>query len=281
MKNKTIKEHQKVVDSALYYIYRYIDTDINIDTLCQDLNISRYHFQRVFKAIMGVNIYEYIKSIRLQRSASLLLTNKGATISEIAQMCGYSSQSSFIRAFKAKFNTTPKLWRSGEYKSYAKANLKDLKTFEHIEPKILKTTPIEAHYIRHKGYTKELKLIWQKLQSWVYHQDIKEYRYIALYHDNPIVTPLSECGYIATVEIVDGIATKDDLSTFIIPSSVCATFEIEGAYGDILKLIEWVYNNWLPNSGFEATTLPSYTIFKQNHFLDNSHFVATYYLPIR
>ncbi|HHH20989.1 MAG TPA: AraC family transcriptional regulator, partial [Nitratifractor sp.] len=52
--------------------------------------------------------------------------------------------------------------------------------------------------------------------------------------------------------------------------------------GDILKLIEWAYQEWLPQSGYEATTLPSYSIFKKNHFLEEDEkFIAQYYLPIR
>ncbi|HFU75981.1 MAG TPA: AraC family transcriptional regulator, partial [Arcobacter sp.] len=43
-----------------------------------------------------------------------------------------------------------------------------------------------------------------------------------------------------------------------------------------------VYHVWLPDSGFETTTIPSYTIFKKNHFLsDDNQFLGEYYLPIR
>ena len=47
--------------------------------------------------------YESIKSIRLQKASSLLLTNKYSTISEVANLCGYSSHSSFIKAFRGRF----------------------------------------------------------------------------------------------------------------------------------------------------------------------------------
>lgn len=281
MNNKTLRKHSKIVDDFLYYIYRYIDTGIDINEVCDKLGISRFHFQRVFKEITGKSPYEFIKSIRLQKSASLLLTNRNTTISTIAQMCGYSSQSSFIKAFKTKFNTTPKLWREGGFKKLAKANLPELKSFDGLNPKIMKTKPIQAYYIRHKGYTKEVRYIWQRLQSWLYHQDIKEYRYIGLYHDNPAIIPLREFSYIAAVEIVSRESVDETLSKFTIPSTVCASFEIAGKYGDILKLIEWAHNNWLPSSGFDATTLPSFTIFKKNHFIEDSKFLATYYLPIK
>jgi AraC family transcriptional regulator len=36
-----------------------------------------------------------------------------------------------------------------------------------------------------------------KLQTWIYTNDIKSYKQMALHHDNPIITPLEECQYIA------------------------------------------------------------------------------------
>jgi len=50
----------------------------------------------------------------------------------------------------------------------------------------------------------------------------------------------------------------------------------------MLSLVQWIYHQWLPNSGFETTTTPSYAVFRKNHFLeDDGKFDATYYLPIR
>ncbi len=287
MKNSTINIHIKLVNDALYYIYRYIDTDINIDELCKNLSVSRFHMQRIFKAQMGLNIYEMIKSIRLQKAASLLITNSGATISEVASMCGYSSQTSFIRAFKQRFNITPKEWRRGGYRVYAQSilsyhsNSYSFKDFNNLEPSIVKQPSIKAYYIRHRGYLPQVKEIWQKLYAWIYTNKIENYKYIGIYHDNPIVTPLSECNYIAAVT-VDNEIKDTTLPYFVIPEGLYAKFIVKGKYGDILKLIEWSYNYWLPDSGYEATTLPSYTIFEKNHFLsDSKEFDVEYYLPIK
>ena len=63
---------------------------------------------------------------------------------------------------------------------------------------------------------------------------------------------------------------------------IFATFEVKGKYGDILRLIQWVYHQWLPESGYETTTMTSYTIFKKNHFLSKDElFEITYCVPIK
>lgn len=290
-KRTTYNKNVQIANDAMYYIYEYIDTDINIDELALNFGISKFHLHKLFKEVMGINIYETIKSIRLQKASSLLLTNKYSTITQIASMCGYSSQTSFIRAFKERFNQTPKVWRNGGYEEYSTNILKnsnmdyyEKKDFENIEPKIIKSKPLRTYYIRQRGYLKEeVTRVWQKLQAWVYTNNITKYEEIGIYHDNPTITPHSECFYVA------GIIPKGDvdlsntsLPIFDTPEALYATFEIKGETGDILRFIQWAYQEWLPKSGFETTTNPPYVIFKKNHFLNEDRiFEATYYLPIQ
>jgi len=289
-KKETNLLHSKIANNMMNYINNHIDTDINIDQLALEFNISKFHFHRIFKEQMGTNIYETIKSIRLQKASNLLITNKYSTITEVANMCGYSSQTSFLRAFKERFEQTPKVWRNGGYKDYSNKILSSSQTasiskadFSYLEPKIVKTKEKIAYYIRQKGYNHNAMHIWQKMMAWVYTNDIKEYESIGIYHDNPIITPLDDCYYVACIVPKDnGKLTNTNLPFFEIDADICATFEVEGKYGDILKLIQWVYHHWLPNSGFETTTIPSYTIFQKNHFLsDDKLFKCTYYVPIR
>ena len=289
-KKETLLEHSQVANNMMNYINEYIDTDINIDELAIKFKISKYHLHRVFKEQMGSNIYETIKSIRLQKASNLLISNKYSTITQVANICGYSSQTSFIRAFKQRFEQTPKQWRNGGYKDYSNKILSSSKTaslskvdFSHLKMKIEKIPKRKVYYIRQQGYNSKAMQTWQKMMAWVYTNDIKSYEQIGFYHDNPIITPLDSCYYVA------GIAPKENkefknttLPYFIIQEDICATFDVQGKYGDILNLIQWVYHQWLPNSGFETTTIPSFTIFEKNHFLDDDGlFKVKYYVPIR
>ena len=289
-KKETNLKHSKLANDLLNYINENIDTDINIDEMSSYMKISKHHLHKIFKEQMGKNIYEVIKASRLQKASNLLITNKYSTISEVANMCGYSSQTSFIRAFKQRFEYTPKEWRKGGYKEYSNQILSTSQAsslsnadFSHLEAKIVRTKKRKEYYIRQNGYNKNAAKIWQKMLAWVYTNNLENYNQIGIYHDNPIITPLENCHYVACVEPIDNITLDNtNLPTFDIPSGICAKFEIEGYYGDILKMIQWVYHKWLPDSGFETTTTPSYTIFKKNHFLsDDKHFIGEYYLPIR
>ena len=288
MKKDTMQKHTKMANYIIYYIYKYIDTYIDLDSLSDNLGVSKFHMHRIFKNEFGKNIYESIKSIRLQKAASLLLTNKHSTITQIAMICGYSSQTSFSKVFKEKFLMTPKEWRNGGYNSYVSTILNksvsatnSTADFSLLKPKIVKMEEIQGYYIRHQGYDKSIKETWQKLQTWILCNNITNFMQFGLHHDNPTITPLSECQYIACV-VLEKEFKDAPLPKFIIPKGVYAKFDFSGKYGDVLKFMNWVYFYWLIGSGYETTTNPSYAIYHKNHFLvDDEEFDLSYYIPIR
>ena len=49
MKKSTYEKRAKIANDVMNYIYKYIDTNINIDDLSRELYISKFHLHRVFK----------------------------------------------------------------------------------------------------------------------------------------------------------------------------------------------------------------------------------------
>lgn len=289
MKKETLQKKVKIANDVMYYIYTHIDTNIDVNELADDLKISKFYMHKIFKEVFEKNIYESIKSIRLQKASNLLLTNKYSSITEVASLCGYSSQTSFIRVFKERFNMTPTEWRKGGYKLYSKKILEQsakakqsTANFEHVEPTIVKMPEFESYYIRHRGYNSQIKQTWQKLQTWIFNNNLTNYKKIALFHDNPTITPLSECQYVACVITEEKVTDNERLPKFKISNGVYAKFDAEGEQGDLLKFIHWVYHEWLPKSEYETTTKPSYAIYHKNNYLaDDNKFELSFYLPIK
>lgn len=205
-------------------------------------------------------------------------------------MIGYSSSTSFLRSFKQRFLMTPKEWKNGGYKEYSTKIVEEFSSssqsidFSNIEPVIVKMPQMKAYYIRHKGYDKSITKTWAKLQTWIYTNEIKEYKQMALHHDNPIITPLEDCQYIAMITLENENEELKNLSlpTLIVPEGIYAKFPLSGKFGDVIKLIQWAYHDWLIDSGYETTTNPSFTIYHKNHFLsDDKEFILDFYLPIK
>ena len=290
MKKEILQKRVQIANDIMYYIYTHIDTNIEMQELSEDLKISKFHMHRVFKDIFSKNIYESIKSIRLQKASNLLLTNRYSTITQVANICGYSSQTSFLRVFKERFGMTPKEWRVGGYKSYSQQIIeqspkakKSTAKFDHIEPSIVKMPLIQSYYIRHSGYNAEIKQTWQKLQTWAFSNNVTEFRHIALFHDNPTITPLDECQYVACIAVDAKAKVKSDrLPKFNISDGIYAKFDLVAKQGDMLKFMQWAYHEWLPKSEYETTTKPPYVIYRKNNYLsDDNEFDISFYLSIK
>jgi len=289
MNKNTLQKNTKISNSIMYYIYTHIDVNIDMNELSSNLGISKFHMHKVFKNTFGKNIYESIKSIRLQKAASLLLTNKYSTISEVANLCGYSSHSSFIKAFKKKFDAAPKDWRNGAYKNYSNSILQasNISTnsnldFSKLSATIVNMPSIKSYYIRNNGYINNVKETWQKLYTLILNHKVKNYQMIALLHDNPTITDLNNCQYIACVvtDEQEEVFTKR-LPKFKISDGVYAKFDLQGKGEDILRFMQWVYHDWLVDSEYETTTKPSFIVYHKNNYLNNENlFDISYYLSI-
>ena len=59
-KKDTRDLHIEIANKTMSYIYKYIDTPINIDTLARSFNISKIHLHKIFKEQLSINIYESI-----------------------------------------------------------------------------------------------------------------------------------------------------------------------------------------------------------------------------
>jgi signal transduction histidine kinase/AraC-like DNA-binding protein len=80
--------------------------NFSVEDICREIGISRVQLYRKLKALLGVNVNDYILNVRLQK-AKYLLSNEDLTIAEIAYKVGFSSQAYFSTVFKSKFSCTP------------------------------------------------------------------------------------------------------------------------------------------------------------------------------
>ena len=284
MKKETIQDRADIVNKSLSYMYKNIEHEITLDDLAKINHISKFHFHRIFKEETSENFSEVLTSIRLQKAANLLISNQHSTITEISKQCGYSSHSSFIKAFKNRFLYTPSQWKNGSFEMYSEQlNTKKLKEIKTLDYEIKVNEEIYCAYIRHKGYDKSIKNTWQRLRALAYQNNIEKYEEIGLHHDNPSITPLNKCKYVAAITINKNQKIESNISTFIIPKSLCAVFKLDGKFGEIIDLIRYIHQDWIlkEGKGYEITTLPIYIKYIKNHLIDNTDFKIEVNIPIK
>jgi len=85
---------------------RISDSSLSVETLAEEVGISRGHLQRKLKSLTGQNPNEFIRIIRLKQAAEIL-SEKDVSIAEVSEMVGFNSQSYFSTAFTKQFNISP------------------------------------------------------------------------------------------------------------------------------------------------------------------------------
>lgn len=93
------------------YIDTYIDKNIQLADLAQLLNMSSFHFSRLFKQSLGITPHQYLSQQRVER-AKELLKKTDRLIIDIALECGFSSHSHLSKQFRLFTGMTPKAYRS-------------------------------------------------------------------------------------------------------------------------------------------------------------------------
>ncbi len=87
------------------------DPNLDISKLLKLTALSRTSLHRVLCRTVGMSATAYVRYIRLQRAAKLLIDNPEYNISEIAYQVGFSSPNYFSRKFSECFGLTPSEWR--------------------------------------------------------------------------------------------------------------------------------------------------------------------------
>lgn len=87
-------------------------SDFNVDSLAKGVNMSRSTLSRKLKAISGCTPLDFIRHIKMQHACRLLET-KNHSVSEVAEMVGYSDRRYFTSSFKKEFGVIPSDYQKG------------------------------------------------------------------------------------------------------------------------------------------------------------------------
>lgn len=98
------------VARTLALLHRDLTRDWSVDDLSREVGLSRSALADRFLGLIGMPLMHYLADWRMQ-VASQKLRNSGASLAQIADAVGYSSEAAFSRAFKKAFGTAPAAWR--------------------------------------------------------------------------------------------------------------------------------------------------------------------------
>ncbi|MFD7937868.1 GyrI-like domain-containing protein [Streptomyces sp. NPDC048253] len=94
------------LNQAMEYVEGHLDEPIDVSALAHAAATSEYHLRRMFSALAGMPLSEYIRRRRLTVAGAEVLAG-GDSLLEIAVRYGYGSGEAFARAFRGVHGVGP------------------------------------------------------------------------------------------------------------------------------------------------------------------------------
>jgi len=121
------EEYTARINKVIDYIDSNISKDLSLNELAAVAHFSPFHFHRIFSAMVGETLNGFIRRLRIEKAATMLVQNPRRSITEIAFECGFSGSSAFARVFQETFQMSASEWRAGKYSKTSKNGKTDSK----------------------------------------------------------------------------------------------------------------------------------------------------------
>ena len=110
--NVSVEECQKLASELERLMQRdrlYVNPDLKIADLASILHVSTYTLSYLFNQYLDKNYYDYLNDYRTEEFKRLINKDEYSryTLTALAELCGFSSRTSFFRYFKKMTGITP------------------------------------------------------------------------------------------------------------------------------------------------------------------------------
>ena len=285
------REYAARIHRAQDFIEQNLGGPLQLEAVAQAAHFSPFHFHRLFTAITGETLYQFIQRIRLERAASRLNQESRESITAIAIDLGFSSSATFARAFKSYFGVSASAYRENQESKDRKLLHKNGKAtgssetysvwvdfdttqrrnqMNPVKAKSIEVKNLPAKslaYVRHIGpYAGNDKLfnsLTNTVMSWAGPRGLfqpGQTEFISVYHDDPEITDQSKLRISVGLTVPANTICSGEISLMEIPAGqyVCGLFEIDvSEYGAAWHA---VCGEWMPQSGWQPGDAPCYEV---------------------
>jgi len=279
------------VNAVIDYIETHLADELTIEKLAEVAHFSPFHFHRVFSVMTGETPGQFIGRLRLELAASRLVGRPDRPVTAIALDCGFSSPSSFSRAFRESYGMTPTAWRRGGHVGYQRqsqdpgddpspGSLADRGPFGITASRLSVQTgrtvwdvaagslgpatveveqlaPTEIAYLRYTGRYQGLAEVFTdlftRLMTWAEPRGFVEpgMPVFSVYHDDPGLTDDDRLRVSACLRVPPDTPPEGEVGRMTIPGGACAVGHFELGVTDYPEAWFAVAGGWLPESGYE------------------------------
>jgi AraC family transcriptional regulator len=285
------KEYHSRLRRVLAYIQEHLSDELPLNKLSEIACFSPFHFQKIFSLYVGESPKQYIMRLRMERIAHYLALYPALSINDAAFQSGFSSPSTFIRAFRKYYGTTPEGFRKLSLKEISKigtlkprkGKFSDLQSSEfwsldtineevagltsemNIEVKLIRSLNV-AFMDTHLGDEDAIPNTFKALTRWASPRDLvtPETRFIGIFLDMPFFTEFAKCRFRACISLPEGIPLPKDIGSVIIPGGKYASYQMKGTIGGVFKSLMAFSHGWLEQSGYQIAEITGFELYTEN-----------------
>jgi AraC-like DNA-binding protein len=103
------RDRRRAVEAALW-LDDHACEPVDLETAAANVDLSPFHFLRVFAKVIGVTPHQYLLRSRLRRAARLL-ADDSRSITDVAYDAGFGDLSNFVRTFHRAAGVSPRYFR--------------------------------------------------------------------------------------------------------------------------------------------------------------------------
>jgi len=258
---ETLNDYHERLNRVLIFIDQHRSEELSLDRLAAIACLSPCHFHRIFRALVGEPLGQYVQRIRLDTAAVQLQTSSRSVI-EVALDAGYESAAAFSRAFEQRFGLAPTACRAAhrfELKVRA-ALLQQSAAVKMITPEIRQRPDTQVAFVRHVGPYDAVGAAWQKLYAFAGPRQLlgPATPHVGISRDDPKLTASEQLRYDACITLNREVAPSGEIGVQTIAGGRYAVFLHCGPYEDYPVTYDGIYRDWLPNSGESLRNEPAF-----------------------
>ncbi|MCP4639240.1 MAG: AraC family transcriptional regulator, partial [bacterium] len=219
MPRGTRKHYEERILRVQMHIQQHLDDALSLEELAEVACFSPFHFHRIFSAMVGENVKEHVRRLRLERAAGDLMYSD-RRVTEIAFRAGYETHEAFTRAFRNVFGLSPKAYRDDHRNGSlpragapgtTKPQPRTRPGETTMEARIDTLEPMTVAFVRHVGPYDQCAPAWQKLCSTpaVLSQMGPDTLSVGISYDDPDVTEPDKIRYAACRPVGDDFEPAD------------------------------------------------------------------------
>ena len=284
------QEYVGRINRVIDFIEENIDTELNLVTLAKVANFSPFHFHRIFSALVGETLNGFVRRLRLEKAASMLIAHPKETITEIALACGFSGSAAFARSFSEHFGMSASAFRQRERTGFPRVRLENSKicktnskageapspsphyidvrrinTQGRIKMSIEVKEMPEMHvaYYRHVGSYSGVEEAFEELMRWAGPRGLIQFpktKVLGVYHDDPKITDPSRLRSSACITVPEGTAVDGQIGTMTVAGGKFAVGSFEITHEQFAEAWDEMMGKWLPESGYQPDDRPCYEL---------------------